>query len=269
MRFLLILLLALCLFCSSCDSTSSPKLDAKSNKNNITELNVTYEGESLKITATDITATDIFLSEHMDTLIMVGVKFVIENISNSDYYVKDGETVEALIDNTIESIFMLNPLNLLSSENNEYLLEKAIAPGTRSEGYCSIFTYKETQTVNFRFLDGYDSNDYIYFTFDIPPINTDSTSALNTDDVSDTSDVPEITGLLTLEKYNQIEIGMTYDEVKEIIGSDGSLSMEIGDKGTDYYMAGYIWEGSGDGSASLVFGKKDAKLLSKSQHGLE
>lgn len=79
------------------------------------------------------------------------------------------------------------------------------------------------------------------------------------------------TGKLTLEKYNQIETGMTYDEVKNIIGSDGTIAAESGEKGTELYTIIYTWEGVGQIGANgiFTFQGENVELDSKAQTGLK
>lgn len=74
-------------------------------------------------------------------------------------------------------------------------------------------------------------------------------------------------GKITLSQYNQIENGMTYEEVKQIIGSDGELFSEVGEKGTEYYTAIYVWDGTEIGS-SASFSFQNNKLEIKTQIGL-
>ena len=71
---------------------------------------------------------------------------------------------------------------------------------------------------------------------------------------------------ISFEEFQQIQNGMTYDEVKTIIGGDGSLSSEtnIGDIATQSYT--YDGPGLGD-NAILIF--QDGELTSKTQYGLE
>lgn len=70
---------------------------------------------------------------------------------------------------------------------------------------------------------------------------------------------------LTLEKYNQIKNGMSYREVVEIIGAEGTemSSSEIG----KYKTASYKWEGD---NYQFIFGTfQNDKLLSKTQANLK
>jgi len=78
-------------------------------------------------------------------------------------------------------------------------------------------------------------------------------------------------GKLTLEKYNKIENGMTYDEVKDIIGSEGTVGAESGEKGSEYYTVIYQYEGKGSvgANASFTFQGSPLKLQSKAQAGLK
>lgn len=74
---------------------------------------------------------------------------------------------------------------------------------------------------------------------------------------------------ITKEQYNKIENGMTYQEVVEIVGGEGEIITETGEKGTDLYGIGVLYEGKGGvgANASLIF--LGDKLQTKSQIGLE
>lgn len=69
-------------------------------------------------------------------------------------------------------------------------------------------------------------------------------------------------------EFAQIQNGMTYDRVKKIIGSEGEMLSEVGQKGKQFYTVTYEWKGkSGFGSnANFIF--QDGKLQSKAQFGL-
>ena len=67
---------------------------------------------------------------------------------------------------------------------------------------------------------------------------------------------------LTLENYEKIEIGMTYDEVVEVL--ENHIGTVAGGKGSVYF-----WEDStGERRISVGFGKDD-RVHSKSQKGLD
>ena len=54
---------------------------------------------------------------------------------------------------------------------------------------------------------------------------------------------------ITLAQFNTVEMGMTYQEVCEIMGSDGELLSEVDvDMGDEYVTKIYMWEGNSLGS---------------------
>jgi outer membrane protein assembly factor BamE (lipoprotein component of BamABCDE complex) len=74
-------------------------------------------------------------------------------------------------------------------------------------------------------------------------------------------------GVLTKAKFDQIQNGMTYDQVKGIVGSDGELISESGDKGSQFYTAMYQFKTDGFlSNASMTF--QGGKLVNKAQIGL-
>jgi hypothetical protein len=70
---------------------------------------------------------------------------------------------------------------------------------------------------------------------------------------------------VTKAKFDEVKTGMSYSEVKGIIGSDGEKTSmsKIGDT----TLASYVWKG--DKYASLRASFKDDKLTSKSQSNLK
>ena len=75
-------------------------------------------------------------------------------------------------------------------------------------------------------------------------------------------------GLISLDQYNQINEGMTYEEVKAIIGSDGTAGTEIGKPGDAVHSISYNWTGSEIASfATLTFTNGELQL--KFQTGLK
>ena len=71
---------------------------------------------------------------------------------------------------------------------------------------------------------------------------------------------------LTLDKFNQIETGMTYNEVSDLIGCEGTVSTDasVGDTNMKVYYW-YAENGISNGTFSFI----DDKLTSKSQIGLK
>ena len=65
------------------------------------------------------------------------------------------------------------------------------------------------------------------------------------------SQKPPEAPIVTLEEFNQLRIGMTYDEAKAIIGADGALMTENVTAGI--LTAGYQWDNADGSSAMLVF----------------
>jgi len=70
---------------------------------------------------------------------------------------------------------------------------------------------------------------------------------------------------LTMEKYNQIKNGMTYKQVVEIVGSEGTETMSSGEG--KYKVTSYKWEGEDFQFITTVF--MGDKLTSKVQANLK
>lgn len=86
------------------------------------------------------------------------------------------------------------------------------------------------------------------------------------DEISE--DISEATAeLITLDEFNTIQNGMSYEEVVEIIGSEGEASSTatVGDITTSIYM----WKGKGSVGANANVTFIDNKVTAKAQFGLE
>lgn len=71
---------------------------------------------------------------------------------------------------------------------------------------------------------------------------------------------------ITMDQYNSVETGMTYDEVVALLGGDGTLLSDTELAGSTSQI--YMWEGSSVGSnANITF--SDGKVMAKAQYGLE
>ncbi|MED4641471.1 DUF3862 domain-containing protein [Bacillus cereus] len=70
-------------------------------------------------------------------------------------------------------------------------------------------------------------------------------------------------------EFDQIQNGMTYEEVKEIIGSDGEIMSESGQKGQQFYTIMYSWKGEQGFGANANFMFQEDKLQNKAQFGLQ
>ena len=69
---------------------------------------------------------------------------------------------------------------------------------------------------------------------------------------------------ITMDKYSQVKEGMTYDEVKNLLG-DGVITSQTKIMGSESIIYSYIKKGGSN--ATLTF--SDNKLMSKAQFGLE
>lgn len=85
-----------------------------------------------------------------------------------------------------------------------------------------------------------------------------STSEEGTFDITD--------GYATMDKFNQIEIGMTYDEVVDIVGSEGTLMSEAGTG--EYKVSIYYWY-SVTHIANMNVSFENGVVTGKAQVGLE
>ncbi len=70
---------------------------------------------------------------------------------------------------------------------------------------------------------------------------------------------------LTLDKFNRIKNGMTYEETVEIMGSEGAQTVSSGEG--KYRMEVYKWDGDNFQYVMLTF--MGGKLISKAQNGLK
>ncbi|MEW4431240.1 hypothetical protein AB1I68_27875 [Paenibacillus pabuli] len=67
---------------------------------------------------------------------------------------------------------------------------------------------------------------------------------------------------ITFAQYEKLEVGMTYDEVKEIIGGEGEALSEAEN------TVVYSYKGAGDTGANAILAFQGGKLLTKAQSGL-
>ncbi|TBX84264.1 DUF3862 domain-containing protein [Bacillus cereus] len=70
-------------------------------------------------------------------------------------------------------------------------------------------------------------------------------------------------------EFDQIQNGMSYDEVKAIIGSDGEVLSESGQSGEQFHTIMYKWDGEKGFGANANFMFQEGKLQNKSQFGLK
>lgn len=72
---------------------------------------------------------------------------------------------------------------------------------------------------------------------------------------------------ITMDEYNQIETGMSYNEVKEIIGSEGELTSTSSVSG--YTVAIYTWYGNGVAGSNANVTFTNDEVTGKAQVGLK
>lgn len=82
--------------------------------------------------------------------------------------------------------------------------------------------------------------------------------------VSGTSDDSEY---ITMEEYNQIETGMSYEQVKEIIGSAGEVSSQVESGG--YKIVIITWYGNGVAGSNANVTFTNDEVTAKAQVGLQ
>jgi hypothetical protein len=84
------------------------------------------------------------------------------------------------------------------------------------------------------------------------------------------ADIINSEGSISLEEFNQIETGMTYEEVCNIIGGEGTLgsSVDMG-IGDEYKTEIYQWTGNGSIGANASVTFQGGKVISKAQIGLK
>ena len=81
------------------------------------------------------------------------------------------------------------------------------------------------------------------------------------------SGVSEESEYITMEEYNQIESGMSYDQVKEIVGSPGEISSEVNSNG--YHIMIVTWYGNGLAGSNANVTFTNDEVTGKAQVGLK
>ena len=115
------------------------------------------------------------------------------------------------------------------------------------------------------YVDGNARDTMIYMDIFISDINTKKENLLHPTPPP-TPEPPPKTTYMTLEKFNQIETGMSYRKVADIVGKDGTLVYESEFLGVITKI--YSWYGS-DGFSNANITVQDGVVTSKSQFGLQ
>lgn len=72
---------------------------------------------------------------------------------------------------------------------------------------------------------------------------------------------------ITIDEFNAIETGMTYNEVVKIVGSDGELTSQVDIGEYEFKTEIYVWYGIVPGAnANVTF--QGGKVVAKAQFGL-
>lgn len=74
---------------------------------------------------------------------------------------------------------------------------------------------------------------------------------------------------VNMAEFEQIKSGMTYEEVKNIIGGPGQVLSESGNPGEQFHTVMYQYEGEGSLGANANFMFQGGKLVNKAQFGLK
>lgn len=75
---------------------------------------------------------------------------------------------------------------------------------------------------------------------------------------------------INLEEFNKVETGMTYEQVVEIVGTEGTVMSESDITGNGQYKTTiYSWEGEGSLGANANITFQAGKVVSKAQFGLK
>ena len=99
-------------------------------------------------------------------------------------------------------------------------------------------------------------------------VNTNNVQPTSTEQ-NNSSTIEEDTKM-TLEEFNKIETGMTYEQVVEIVGVEGTVLSETDITGNEQYKTTmYSWDGDGSLGANANVTFQGGKVISKAQFGLE
>jgi Beta-lactamase inhibitor (BLIP) len=106
---------------------------------------------------------------------------------------------------------------------------------------------------------------------DAKPTSSDKGNKTEAKETSGTpaKDEPkESKNTISKEEFEQVKDGMTYEEVVKIVGSEGEMLSETGEKGTQFHTVIYSWEGDSGWGANANMTFQDGKLMAKAQAGV-
>ena len=126
----------------------------------ITELNQTYNGPLLKITATDIKSIS---SPYNEEEIIIGVRFIIENSSTNNFLLSP-INFSAYVDNITAQGSINSELNVAGEK-----LNGEIASGKSAKGFYAVEAPKDAKQIEVRIEEAFEKS-YAVFVFDVPAI---------------------------------------------------------------------------------------------------
>ncbi len=74
---------------------------------------------------------------------------------------------------------------------------------------------------------------------------------------------------MSMAEFSQIQSGMSYEQVVQIVGGPGEKLSETGSPGEVYYTVAYMWEGEGSLGANANCMFQSGALVNKAQIGLK
>ena len=100
--------------------------------------------------------------------------------------------------------------------------------------------------------------------------NNSYVSSDTSEDTPVDEEEPQNKSTISKDEFNSISTGMTYDEVVEIIGSEGEVLSEVDlDLGEEFKAIMYFWEGEGSPGANANITFQGGKVTAKAQIGLK
>ena len=126
----------------------------------ITGLDQPYEHNGLKITATNV---EVAASPDSSDQIIVGVRWIFENVSEEKRYVNDVNATAYINDIPVERTS--NVFNL-----TEELFYGKLLPGKRTVGYYCVEVSRGAKQIELNYCDTSISKVDVTFILDIPPV---------------------------------------------------------------------------------------------------
>lgn len=81
------------------------------------------------------------------------------------------------------------------------------------------------------------------------------------------SGVSDNSEYITMDEYNQIDTGLSYEEVKKIVGSDGEVTSQVESNGIKIVIITWYGDGMAGSNANVTF--TNDEVTAKAQIGLK